>query len=124
MLLVKDFLFWISNPSNSLPELDGKNQLFKSCHGNSIACLQAVKSKTVMAKECEILVDSVCPNPRCICHIQELEDLISSLRQQGQLEPIQVSLEKRTFVILDGEKRWRACKKIGWRKVRVVIYNL
>ena len=77
-----------------------------------------------MTKKCDLLIDSICPNPRCVCHIEELEDLISSLRELGQLEPIQVHLDRRTFVIQDGEKRWRACKKIGWRKVRVMIYNL
>ncbi|MFW6415011.1 MAG: ParB N-terminal domain-containing protein [Thermodesulfobacteriota bacterium] len=77
-----------------------------------------------MTKECKILVDSVCPNPRCICHIEELEELISSLKRQGQLEPVQVTLERKVFLILDGEKRWRACKKIGWRKIWVIIYNL
>jgi len=77
-----------------------------------------------MTKECDLLIDSICPNPRCVCQIEELKDLISSLREQGQLEPIQTLLDNRIFIIQDGEKRWRACKKIGWRKVRVLICNL
>jgi ParB-like chromosome segregation protein Spo0J len=37
------------------------------------------------------------------------------------VEPIQISFEHDSFRIMDGEKRWRACRKLGMRSIRAVI---
>ena len=75
-------------------------------------------------KTCYLFLDAISPNRRCLCLDQELEQLCDSLRQMGQQDPIRVRFGRRVFFIEDGEKRWRACKKLGHRKIYVVISNL
>lgn len=75
-------------------------------------------------KTCALFLDAISPNRRCVCLEEELEQLCESLRAMGQQEPIRVHFGGWVFLIEDGEKRWRACKKLGHRKIRVVISNL
>lgn len=75
-------------------------------------------------KTCYMFLDAIRPNLRYLCQEEELEWLCESLRHLGQQEPIRVRFGRRVFFIEDGEKRWRACKKLGHRRIRVVISNL
>lgn len=75
-------------------------------------------------KTCYLFLDAISPNRRCLCLDQELEQLCDSLRRMGQQEPIRVRFGRWVFFIEDGEKRWRACKKLGQKKIYVVISNL
>ncbi|HLO45770.1 MAG TPA: ParB N-terminal domain-containing protein [Leadbetterella sp.] len=53
-------------------------------------------------------------NPRLIFHEKELDDLKSSIEIAGVLVPITVYQEKEDeYIILDGERRWRACTSLG-----------
>jgi len=58
----------------------------------------------------EIRLESIEPNRRYVVVTETLEMLCRSIREQGQLEPIRIIWRGNTFRILDGEKRWRACK--------------
>ena len=75
-------------------------------------------------RTCAMFLDAISPNRRCLCQEEELAQLCESLRLMGQREPIRVRFVGWVFCIEDGEKRWRACKKLGHRKIRVVISNL
>jgi ParB family chromosome partitioning protein len=44
-----------------------------------------------------------------------------SIRYRGQQEPIQIWFAGEDFRIVDGEKRWRACKKLGVETIQAVI---
>jgi probable addiction module antidote protein len=68
-----------------------------------------------------IKTEAIKPNRRCICTIDSLEQLIASIRTIGQIEPIQIWFTGEDFRIIDGEKRWRACKKLGVPKMKVII---
>ena len=68
-----------------------------------------------------IKTEAIKPNRRCICAIDSLEQLIASIRTKGQLEPIKIWFTGEDFRIIDGEKRWRACKKLGVPKMKVII---
>jgi len=53
-------------------------------------------------------------NPRLIFHEKELEDLKNSIETAGVLVPITVYQEKEDeYIILDGERRWRASTSLG-----------
>jgi ParB family chromosome partitioning protein len=56
-----------------------------------------------------------------ICETEIIDQLCVSIRRFGQLEPIEIWFAGEHFRILDGEKRYRACKKIGMEKIRAVI---
>ena len=76
------------------------------------------------SKECELFLEAIAPNRRCLCSAEELDRMCASLRSLGQQEPIVVRFGGWVFYIEDGEKRWRACRKLGHRRIRVVISNL
>ena len=71
-----------------------------------------------------VKIEAIKPNRRCICQIESVEELIDSIRRYGQLEPIKIWFTGEEFRILDGEKRWRACKKIGLLKIKAFILQI
>ena len=69
----------------------------------------------------EIDMHRIRPNLRLIYSIESIEELSRAIVSLGQFEPIQVWFDGEGFRILDGEKRWRACKRLGMARVKVVI---
>lgn len=69
----------------------------------------------------EVSIEKVTPNGRMVFAEDAIDELTRDIRSRGQVEPIVVCLAGESFRILDGEKRWRACKKIGFKSVKVVI---
>lgn len=68
-----------------------------------------------------IRIETIEPNQRCVCNEDFIERLADSIREQGQIEPIKIWFTGEGFRIIDGEKRWRVCKKLGLSKVKAVI---
>lgn len=62
-------------------------------------------------------------NPRLIFHADELYALQESISEQGILVPLTVFTggKKGTFVLLDGERRWRCAIKLGLEDVPVIV---
>ncbi len=73
----------------------------------------------------EIPVDMVDPNPnqpRRRFAADELEELAASIRQHGVLQPLLVSeFEPGRYVLVAGERRWRAARLAGLMAVPAVI---
>ena len=69
----------------------------------------------------EIEVGRISPNLRTICAAECIEEIEYAIKSRGQQEPIHIYFEHDSFRILDGEKRWRACKKLGMNTIRAVI---
>ena len=69
----------------------------------------------------EIDVNKISPNRRLVFSDEAIENISESILLQGQLEPVEVLLVGASFRILDGEKRWRACRKLGMRRIRAVV---
>lgn len=63
------------------------------------------------------------PNqPRKYFDPDKLKELADSLRDQGQIQPIVVSkIENDTYIIIAGERRWRALQLIGAETVDCII---
>lgn len=53
-----------------------------------------------------------------------LQELSESIRQYGLIQPILVQDRKTYYEIIAGERRWRASKMAGLKKVPVIIRNL
>ena len=51
----------------------------------------------------------------------ELEELAATLHSVGLIEPIVVRKTGEEFQIISGERRWRACKIAGFKKIPCVI---
>ena len=47
----------------------------------------------------------------------ELDQLASSIKQKGLLQPIVVRSKEGQFEIVAGNRRYNACKILGWRKI-------
>ena len=61
-------------------------------------------------------------NPRLIFHESELEELRSSIEENGILVPLTVyGDDDGSLVLLDGERRWRCAKRLGLARVPVII---
>jgi len=71
-----------------------------------------------------IPIAKVSPNLRICFSEEEILTLCHSIRLQGQREPLTVFFDGESFKIIDGEKRWRACKKIGVTHLNVVITEI
>ena len=69
----------------------------------------------------ELEIDRVRPNYRLVYEEEVIRRLHDDIRANGLQEPIVVELVEYWFQIIDGEKRWRACKRIGLKKIKAVI---
>ncbi len=68
----------------------------------------------------EIQTGRISPNRRLVYSEESIEKMETSLRE-GQREPILISFEHDHFRIIDGEKRWRACRRLGLATIRALI---
>jgi ParB family chromosome partitioning protein len=69
----------------------------------------------------EIEIRKISPNLRIVCAAECIEEMGRAIKNRGDHEPIHICFEHDSFRILDGEKRWRACKKLGMNKIRAVV---
>ena len=69
----------------------------------------------------EIELCKICPDLRCICEQDAMGELCRSIRVLGQLEPIRIWFSGGSFRILDGEKRWRACRLLGLTRIKAIV---
>jgi len=69
----------------------------------------------------EIEIRKIRPNLRIIYAAEVIEEIAREMQSRGQWEPIHISFEFDSFRIIDGEKRWRACKRLGMRSIRAII---
>ncbi len=61
-------------------------------------------------------------NPRLIFRPDELEGLADSIQEIGVQVPISVYKDGRMFTLIDGERRWRACRMLNLTVVPAIIY--
>jgi ParB family transcriptional regulator, chromosome partitioning protein len=69
-------------------------------------------------------VEMIEPNPyqpRQTFDGDELEELASSVKEQGILTPLLVSKTEKGYRLIAGERRWRAAQKAGLARVPVVV---
>ena len=59
--------------------------------------------------------------PRKYFDEDALEELANSIKSYGLIQPIVVTKKEDYYQIIAGERRWRACKKVGLTEVPVII---
>jgi len=72
----------------------------------------------------ELDIDMVQPNPlqpRGTILPSSVSDLVESIKEHGILEPLVIAHTPAGYQIIAGERRWRASKIIGLKRVPVVI---
>jgi ParB/RepB/Spo0J family partition protein len=60
-------------------------------------------------------------NPRLIFRESELSQLRESIREVGIKVPLSIYRDDRSYVLLDGERRWRCARKLSLAKVPVLV---
>jgi ParB family chromosome partitioning protein len=52
---------------------------------------------------------------------EDVEDLVQSMERLGLIEPILVRKDKNKFIVVAGERRYRAAIRLGWREIPAII---
>lgn len=72
----------------------------------------------------ELPIGRITPNPRQPRKIFKDSDLLAlaqSLKQDGVIQPLVVSKEGENYILIAGERRWRASQLAGFEKVPVIV---
>jgi len=72
----------------------------------------------------EVDIDRIAPSPfqpRRTFDDAKLQELATSIRQQGIIQPLVVRPKGEHFELIAGERRWRAALKAGLSKVPIVV---
>ena len=75
----------------------------------------------------EIDIDQIKPNPyqpRINFKEQTIKELAESIKKAGVIQPIVVTPEENFYMIITGERRWRAAQKIGMKKIPAIIKKI
>lgn len=80
-----------------------------------------MKPFAVTRKFAQIPVTDIRPDPTQPRKDFDLAPLISSIREMGIRSPITVRLLRKNYIIIDGERRWHACKKLKLSTIPAVI---
>ena len=82
-----------------------------------------VKAKP-MEEMAEIALSDIIPNPtqpRTEFDEEALEELADSIRQLGLIQPITVKRDGEKYIIISGERRWRASERAGLESIPAYI---
>lgn len=82
-----------------------------------------IKAKP-MEQMAEIKLSDIIPNPtqpRTEFNEEALEELADSIHQLGLIQPITVKREGEKYIIISGERRWRASERAGLEQIPAYI---
>lgn len=74
-----------------------------------------------------ILISEIVPNryqPRTVFDNDKIDDLCQTIKTHGVIQPIVVRKSETGYEIIAGERRWRACTKLGIEKIPAIVRNL
>lgn len=72
-------------------------------------------------------IDEIHPNPvqpRVVFQAERLEELATSIRANGIIQPLIVRSHEGRFQLIAGERRWRAAKLAGLTEVPIVVQDV
>jgi ParB family transcriptional regulator, chromosome partitioning protein len=98
--------------------------------GRGLEALLGVPSVQEAARDGElreIPLAEIAPNPfqpRRAFDPATLADLKRSLSTAGLLQPVVVRETQRGYQLVAGERRWRAAKDLGWRRIPAVVRDV
>ena len=116
-----------ANDEKPKEDAEKKEKAEKSTN-NSTKTVKNVENRTANANELEgaewITVSKIERNPeqpRREFDEESLKELAESIKKYGVLQPLLVKPEGKRYIIVAGERRWRAAKIAGVKKVPVII---
>lgn len=72
-------------------------------------------------------INDIKPNekqPRKNFNEEKLEELASSIKEHGLIQPVILRKSIQGYEIVAGERRWRACRKAGYKEIPCIIKEL
>lgn len=72
----------------------------------------------------ELPLDEIKPNPyqpRYLFNDEKIDELAKSIKEHGVFQPIIVKKMNGYYAIISGERRFRACKKLGLKTIPAII---
>ncbi|TAK95319.1 ParB/RepB/Spo0J family partition protein [Patescibacteria group bacterium] len=93
----------------------------------SAAVTNEVASGSVASGVLEVNIESVVPNPhqpRFHFNEEKIEELASSIKQHGIIQPLVVTRKGDQYELIAGERRLQAAKRAGLLKVPVVVRDV
>jgi len=91
------------------------------------ALIPDLKGDFERTKIVEIPLSEIIPNeyqPRDYFNEEKLNELCSSIKEKGLMQPIIVRRKNDKYEIIAGERRYRACLKLNMIKLPVIIKNV
>ena len=85
------------------------------------------KGESTQKAPVEIDITDIIPNseqPRQKFDSEKLMELAESIKSKGLIQPIIVSKQGDKYIIIAGERRWRACGLAGLKKIPVIVKNI
>ena len=82
---------------------------------------------TPMTQMAEIAVEKIIPNPtqpRTQFDDEALAELAESIKQLGVIQPITVKESGEEYIIISGERRWRAAQMVGVERLPAYIRDV
>ena len=86
-----------------------------------------IEEKHIEGKIVNLKITEIVPNknqPRKNFDEDALLELADSIKQHGMINPLIVTKRDGNYMIVAGERRWRAARKIGLKEVPVIIKEL
>lgn len=75
----------------------------------------------------EVDIDEIYPNPfqpRKKFSIEKIKELAESLNESGMIQPVIVYKDDNKYVMMVGERRWRAAQYLNWQKIPAIVKDL
>jgi ParB family transcriptional regulator, chromosome partitioning protein len=97
--------------------------------GKGLSALLAPRSTPAQISQApsSLPIDEIAPNPvqpRTVFQSDRLEELASSIRANGIIQPLIVRRHGDAYQIVAGERRWRAAKLAGLTEVPIVVQDV
>ncbi|MDN3510233.1 MAG: ParB/RepB/Spo0J family partition protein [Candidatus Jettenia sp.] len=83
-----------------------------------------IEEETEQASIVKLNPEDIQPNnlqPRDIFHEDEMQGLVESIKKYGILQPIIVRPAPHGYMLIAGERRWRAAKQVGLKEIPAII---
>jgi ParB family chromosome partitioning protein len=88
---------------------------------SSLDLISAYTEKKKNPSRIELELISVNPNQPRVFGREEVQDLMDSMQRLGIIEPILVRKEKNKYLVVAGERRFRAASKLGWKDIPAIV---
>jgi ParB family transcriptional regulator, chromosome partitioning protein len=70
------------------------------------------------------LIKANCDQPRKYFDKEKIEQLAESIKEHGIIQPLVLNKDGDTYIIIAGERRWRAAKLAGLKEVPAVLMDI